>query len=77
MTIRTIICDACKAEGAREISYFVDRRMDAAGSMENEYETIDLCHAHMAALLNELLHRKSTFAEADKYLPIVRRFRKT
>lgn len=39
-------CDACKPKdrvpGALEFSYFIDRTMDGAGSMENNYGSIDL-----------------------------------
>lgn len=76
MTVTTVMCDTCGNADARAVSYFVDRRMDAAGSMENEYETVDLCADHMASLLGELLNRKSNFVSVAAYLPVVRAFRK-
>lgn len=41
-TIR--ICDVCKSQDdVSNCAYWVDRRMDAAGSMEDDYDSFDLC----------------------------------
>ncbi len=39
------VCDFCKNKNkqAYKKSFFKERTMDAAGSMENTYETLDLC----------------------------------
>jgi hypothetical protein len=46
MKIEIIKCDICKADDALTCSFYVDRRMDPAGSMDDEYEYIDLCPKH-------------------------------
>jgi hypothetical protein len=43
MKIEVIKCDVCGAEGAQTCYFYVDRKMDHAGSMEDEHESIDLC----------------------------------
>jgi hypothetical protein len=38
------ICDVCKSQDeVTNCAYWVDRRMDAAGSMDDEYDSFDLC----------------------------------
>lgn len=76
MTIKTTICDCCKASDAKQVTYFVERKMDAAGSMGNEYEYLDLCSVCMAELLSSLLGYRATRLDVPHYLPIVRGFRK-
>jgi len=44
-----LLCDICGAE-AEGHSFFYDRRMDAAGSMENEWFDTDLCAIHYREL---------------------------
>lgn len=44
MKKEVILCDRCGSEGAKTASIFICRQMDAAGSMDNEYEYVDLCH---------------------------------
>jgi len=78
MTVKTILCDCCKAPDAQSVQYFVDRRMDAAGSMENEYESIDLCVKCMADLMRLLLNFRNVGSGrfSDVYIPQIRNFRK-
>lgn len=49
MKVTTIFCDICKAENASTCYFYVDRKMDLAGSMEDVEELIDLCSAHQWA----------------------------
>ena len=49
-TVTTYSCDICNREGAKRHSFFFDRGMDAAGSMENEYYDVDLCPMHFREL---------------------------
>lgn len=60
-----ITCDVCGAVGAKTCPFYVDRRLDAAGSMDDEYETMDLCdvHAWKAYLIAE---KELGFAIAQK-----------
>jgi hypothetical protein len=44
MKTELISCDCCGAAYAKSVSFYIDRRMDAAGSMEDLYESVDLCH---------------------------------
>ncbi len=44
-----ITCDICKAEGALTCWFTTDRKMDAAGSMDDVQECLDLCHRHQWA----------------------------
>lgn len=37
------ICDYCRKKPARRISVMVGRSMDAAGSMDDDVETVDMC----------------------------------
>lgn len=46
MKIEIIKCDICGADGAKTCWLTVDRRMDPAGSMEDESDDIDLCGEH-------------------------------
>ncbi len=67
MNLKTKHCDYCGKRPALEFSYFVDRRMDGAGSMENNYDSIDLCHEHSILLLKQIEQdcRKNKQAKYD------------
>jgi hypothetical protein len=55
-----IVCDMCGSkDNVKRRSYYYDRKMDAAGSMENVCETYDLCE-HC-----ELLVYKETYNKFD------------
>ena len=54
MKKETILCDRCGDEGAKTAAIFVDRKMDGAGSMENEYEYADLCHKCALVMVEKL-----------------------
>ena len=47
------ICDICDKENSESHSFLYDRRMDAAGSMENEYYDVDLCPMHFSELVRK------------------------
>jgi hypothetical protein len=51
-----ITCTVCGKDGATVFRVKVDRRMDAAGSMEDVWERIDLCPDHTSSALRILLH---------------------
>jgi len=53
------ICDICKdrTKEATRYSYAYDRKMDAAGSMSDEWETYDLCAQCLATILIRTLDR--------------------
>ncbi len=52
------LCDVCGAPTKLPpLTLFKDRAMDAAGSMENIYETFDLCAEHSHAVLRWALER--------------------
>ena len=53
ITTVTTCCDICKREGAESHSFFFDRRMDAAGSMDNEYYNVDLCSIHFREIVRK------------------------
>lgn len=42
-----IYCDICGKKESVECSFYVDRRLDAAGSMDDEFEHMDLCRDHL------------------------------
>lgn len=49
------LCDVCgKPTKIEPFCFWVDRCMDAAGSMEDEYDSFDLCETHCAGLLRSL-----------------------
>jgi hypothetical protein len=49
------ICDVCgTADGVQRRSYWVDRRMDAAGSMSDEHDVYDLCEKCELAVYKEI-----------------------
>ncbi len=56
-------CDACPTPKAVEVAsehsvyLYLDRKMDAAGSMEDDGETIHLCHACCIAMLKKMTIR--------------------
>jgi hypothetical protein len=41
--VEQIFCDVCGKENARTSWFYVDRRMDGAGSMDDHHDPIDLC----------------------------------
>ena len=53
------ICDICKDRKRDSVrySYAYDRRMDAAGSMSDEWETYDICAQCLATILIRTLDR--------------------
>jgi len=51
-----ISCDICGREGAEGHSFFYDRRMDAAGDMDDEFYDVDLCASHMRAVVVKFGH---------------------
>lgn len=56
-------CDLCASPDdvgdKRRISVFVDRAMDAAGSMEDEYDSFDLCHACAVRVLKQMVTKRT------------------
>ena len=61
MKLTIIRCDSCKKthDHAKSIGVYIDRRMDGAGSMEDEWATVDLCPDCMARELGTLMNGKS------------------
>lgn len=57
MTEKKIRCDACGATPAAEIRYDYKRVLDAAGGTDSEYNTVDLCIAHLTAQLQFALQQ--------------------
>lgn len=57
-TERTCLCDICGSENAESYSFIYDRRLDAAGSLENWYHDVDLCGGHSAELVRKYGHPK-------------------
>lgn len=55
MTKTTVHCDCCDAEQAQELSFRVGTQTDAAGSVEFDYKTLDLCPMHMKVAVEEAL----------------------
>jgi hypothetical protein len=49
----TVHCDVCGASNAKDFQYFESREMDHAGSMDNNYGHIDLCHEHAMRMLSD------------------------
>lgn len=54
-----VICDKCGKNNAKPVQVFIDRRMDAAGSMENLYDDVDLCHECAIKALHSFLNGRS------------------
>jgi hypothetical protein len=54
MTETKVRCDACGGQ-ALPIQYNFKREMDGAGSMETNYDTVDLCHEHTRGALQKFL----------------------
>jgi hypothetical protein len=54
--ITKITCDICGRSDAISHSFLYDRRMDAAGSMENVSYDVDLCTIHFDALVGLFGH---------------------
>lgn len=53
-----LICDYCKkTDNVQELTIFVERVPDGAGSMENRYHLIDLCPV---CLKESILHLDKT-----------------
>ena len=50
-----VVCDRCGKDGAQTISACVDRVSDAAGSMENEWDSVDLCPDCLYPVVGDLL----------------------
>lgn len=67
MLKKICLCDRCGKQPALPISVWCDHRLDPAGSMEDEWERIDLCHACMAAALGTLMDGKENVAGHHKY----------
>jgi hypothetical protein len=44
--VEIVKCDVCGVDGAKTCYFHVDRKMDAAGSMDDEHESMDLCDEH-------------------------------
>ena len=57
--MQVTICDVCETrKNIKTRSFFVDRRMGPAGSMENEFETFDLCPSCFSTYLHNTLKEK-------------------
>lgn len=56
MTEKKIRCDACGATPALAVQYDHNRVSDAAGGMDLEYKTKDLCALHMYVWLQNFLY---------------------
>lgn len=54
MVEKKVLCDAC-GKPAEEVRYNFTRDADAAGSIETNYDTIDLCREHAVKRLQEFL----------------------
>ena len=65
------LCDVCKAKTDKKhrLYFTVDRKMDAAGSMDDVTEIVDLCPFHMKTLIEALTE---TYDDASKAVDIVR-----
>jgi hypothetical protein len=75
MAQRTVYdCDCCGAKNAdtQNISVAIDRAMDGAGSMETEYQSVDLCGKCMKKAIEELL-QPFTFAMGKQWIERVHR----
>lgn len=67
MTEKRIRCDYCGASPALEIRYDFERVRDAAGGVDSEYKTVDLCFVHIADRLQSFLQEPPKApAEAGK-----------
>jgi len=53
-----VLCDICGREKATTIWFTIDRQMDAAGSMDDVCESLDLCGEHMFECYSILLLRE-------------------
>jgi hypothetical protein len=69
------VCDICGVEvgtaNEREkfqISFWADRVADAAGGMENEYRTADLCPKHLIQLLTKIDQCITVEGNPNKYI---------
>jgi hypothetical protein len=67
MKKEVIYCDVCGKQGAQTLSVWVNRTMDGAGSMENDYETVDLCHEHSISLLKKILNSRGGVTGTTSY----------
>ena len=58
MTKTQLLCDWCRSRvGTRTINVFIDRRVDAAGSLDGIQDSVDLCANCMAAELEHAYGR--------------------
>jgi hypothetical protein len=71
MKVEIIKCDICGAEGAKSCSFYVERQMDPAGSMDDVYDYIDLCDKHQWRAY-KLAEQLLTFEQAQKILQALR-----
>lgn len=55
MRKEVIECDVCGKPNAQRVDVFIDRVMGPAGSSDDEWGAVDLCHAHAVAELNRFL----------------------
>jgi hypothetical protein len=55
--MKITVCDICQKQPALYCSFVVDREMDAAGSMDDVAESMDLCLEHMRDFLYNLAKR--------------------
>jgi hypothetical protein len=66
------VCDVCKDKNkeAHVKSFFIDRKMDASGSMSDEYETMDICNDCKLDIYKSVLYvfEKEFNIEIDKCL---------
>lgn len=68
-------CDRCGSKDALTVSVFIDRTMDAAGSMDNIYEDIDLCHVcSVIALKGQLNGRANVQGEVPRGADFIRAY---
>ncbi len=78
------LCDVCQQPTKiGEFPFFDERRMSAAGSSEDEYETYDLCEKHCAELIRHLTqgrtddHRKASRACIANVEMMIRKHKET
>ena len=63
----TIRCDVCKESGALTCYFYLDRKMDGAGSMDDIEEPVDLCAKHQWAAY-KLAEQLLTFEQRQTVL---------
>ncbi len=64
-----ISCDRCGKQNseAQAISVYIDRCMNGAGSMEDEYRVVDLCPSCMRNMLERFLNGKENVSGNHVY----------